>query len=102
MLKQANSGVSRRAFLEAGALAGLGTLFVQPSGASESTGSSLPLITKVIPSSGEHIPAIGIGTDSFREDLQAEIRAELQRMSQLGGSVIDPAAAYGDSEDLIG
>ncbi len=102
MLKQANSRVSRRAFLEASALAGLGTLFVKPSSASESTGSSLPLITKVIPSSGERIPAIGIGTDSFREDLQEEIRAELQRMSQLGGSLIDTAAAYGDSEDLIG
>jgi diketogulonate reductase-like aldo/keto reductase len=102
MIKQVNSGVSRRAFLEAGVLAGLGTLLTYPSAATESAGSSLPLITKAIPSSGERIPAIGIGTDSFREDLLDEIRAELQRMSELGGSVIDTAAAYGDSEALIG
>jgi aryl-alcohol dehydrogenase-like predicted oxidoreductase len=101
MIKQVLSGVSRRAFLEAGVLAGLGTLLTNPSAAAESE-ASLPLITKVIPSSGERIPAIGIGTDSFREDLLNEIRAELQRMSELGGSVIDTAAAYGDSEALIG
>ncbi len=103
MSKQANSGFSRRVFLEAGTFAGLGTLLVNPLGAIESpAASSLPLITKAIPSSGERIPAIGIGTDSFREDLQDEIRAELQRMNELGGTVIDTAAAYGDSEDLIG
>jgi aryl-alcohol dehydrogenase-like predicted oxidoreductase len=101
MFKQALSGVSRRAFLEAGVLAGVGTLLTNPSAAAESTAAQ-PLITKVIPSSGERIPAIGIGTDSFREDLLNEIRAELQRMSELGGSVIDTAAAYGDSEALIG
>jgi aryl-alcohol dehydrogenase-like predicted oxidoreductase len=101
MIKQALSGVSRRAFLEAGVLAGLGTLLTNPSAAAESAASQ-PLITKVIPSSGERLPAIGIGTDSFREDLLNEIRAELQRMSELGGSVIDTAAAYGDSEALIG
>ena len=101
MIKQALSGFSRRAFLEGGVLAGLGTLLTNPLAAADSA-ASLPLITKVIPSSGERIPAIGIGTDSFREDLLNEIRAELQRMSELGGSVIDTAAAYGDSEALIG
>jgi diketogulonate reductase-like aldo/keto reductase len=102
MIKQALSAVSRRAFLEAGVLAGLVTLLTNPSDAAEAAASSRPLVTKVIPSSGERIPAIGIGTDSFREDLQDEIRTELQRMSELGGSVIDTAAAYGDSEALIG
>ena len=101
MIKQALSGVSRRAFLEASVLAGLGTLLTNPSATAESTASQ-HLITKVIPSSGERIPAIGIGTDSFREELLNEIRTELQRMSELGGSVIDTAAAYGDSEALIG
>jgi len=62
----------------------------------------LPLITKSIPASGERLPAIGIGTDSFRESAREEIRAELGRMLELGGTVIDTAAAYGDSEALIG
>jgi diketogulonate reductase-like aldo/keto reductase len=102
MTQQANSGVSRRVFLKVGVLVSLGTLLKSPLAATESAGASLPLITKAIPSSGERIPAIGIGTDSFREDLLDEIRAELQRMSEFGGSVIDTAAAYGESEALIG
>jgi aryl-alcohol dehydrogenase-like predicted oxidoreductase len=62
----------------------------------------LPLITKAIPSSGEKLPAIGLGTDKFEFDEREPIRAEIQRMQQLGGTVIDTAAAYGDSETLIG
>ena len=64
--------------------------------------SSLPLITKPIPSTGEKLPAVGLGTDQFRADEQDAIQAEIRRMQQLGGTVIDTAAAYGDSEDLIG
>jgi len=97
-----NSNVSRRDFLEAGVVASIAHLLPCRLPAAEPAGSSLPLITKTIPSSGERIPAIGIGTDSFRDKLRDEIRAELKRMSELGGSVIDTAAAYGDSEALIG
>ena len=61
-----------------------------------------PLITKVIPVSGERIPAIGLGTDAFQRSEREPIRAEIQRMIEMGGSVIDTAAAYGDSEQLIG
>jgi aryl-alcohol dehydrogenase-like predicted oxidoreductase len=63
---------------------------------------ALPLITKAIPSSGEKLPAIGLGTDKFELDERAPILSEIQRMEQLGGTVIDTAAAYGDSETLIG
>ena len=62
----------------------------------------LPLITKAIPSSGEKIPAIGLGTDAFRDSERDAIRDEIKRMTELGGSLIDTAAAYGDSEALIG
>jgi aryl-alcohol dehydrogenase-like predicted oxidoreductase len=70
--------------------------------AAPSSAAALPLITKAIPSSGEHVPAIGIGTDSFNESAREEIRAELARMNELGATLIDTAAAYGDSEALIG
>jgi len=60
------------------------------------------LITKAIPSSGEKLPAVGLGTDKFRDSDRDAIRAEIQRMQQMGGTVIDTAAAYGDSEALIG
>lgn len=101
MNRRVNSKLSRRRFIAAGALASFGSFFARPLPADEPA-ASLPLITKVIPASGERIPAIGIGTDSFRDDLREEIRAELKRMSELGGSLIDTAAAYGDSEALIG
>jgi diketogulonate reductase-like aldo/keto reductase len=80
-----------------GALLGRGLVAAEPSAT-----AALPLITKAIPSSGERLPAIGIGTDSFSESARDEIRAELGRLASLGATVIDTAAAYGDSEALIG
>ena len=64
--------------------------------------AQLPLITRAIPASGEKLPAVGLGTDKFRSSEREAIQAEIQRMQQLGGTVIDTAAAYGDSEELIG
>jgi aryl-alcohol dehydrogenase-like predicted oxidoreductase len=97
--------LSRREFIGGGVAAGVGTLLdllppVAPAAAP--TPASLPLITRPIPSSGERLPAIGLGTDAFRTEARDEIREEIGRMTDLGGSVIDTAAAYGDSEELIG
>jgi aryl-alcohol dehydrogenase-like predicted oxidoreductase len=64
--------------------------------------ADLPPITKAIPSTGEKLPVIGLGTDQFRSSERDAIQAEIQRMQQMGGKVIDTAAAYGDSEALIG
>lgn len=84
-----------------GALAvGAGTLLSRS--ALAASGAPLPLITKVIPASGERLPAIGLGTDKFELDEREPIVAEIHRMQELGGTVIDTAAAYGDSETLIG
>ena len=91
--------LSRREVLALGAGAGLSAL--RPAWAADA-GAELPLITKAIPSTGEKLPAVGLGTDKFRESDRDAIRAEIQRMQQMGGTVIDTAAAYGDSEALIG
>lgn len=101
MSRHGYSCVSRREFIEAGIGASVGAWLAGALPAAAAP-AALPLITKVIPASGERIPAIGIGTDSFREGVREDIRAELKRMSELGGSLIDTAAAYGDSEKLIG
>ncbi|MBV8910916.1 MAG: aldo/keto reductase [Gammaproteobacteria bacterium] len=110
---------SRRGFIGAGGALGLGGLLAGRVAAAAAAGapgvaaaetavtagppaSSLPLITKPIPASGERIPAIGLGTDSFREDLRDEIGAELKRMIELGGTVVDTSDDYGDSEAIIG
>jgi len=60
------------------------------------------VITRPIPSSGEQVPVIGIGTNQFgRADYNA-VKAVLERMHALGGRVIDTAAGYGGSEAAIG
>jgi aryl-alcohol dehydrogenase-like predicted oxidoreductase len=94
---------SRRHVLCSGLTAGVSLALRAPSwAATGNVAEGLPLITKSIPSSGEKLPAIGLGTDQFRRAESAAIQAEIQRMRQMGGTVIDTAAAYGDSEEVIG
>ncbi|HEV2702285.1 MAG TPA: aldo/keto reductase [Steroidobacteraceae bacterium] len=92
--------VSRRTALCGALAAGAGGLLSRP--ALGIAAPTLPLITKAIPSSGEKLPAIGLGTDKFELNEREAILAEIQRMEQLGGTVIDTAAAYGDAESLVG
>lgn len=90
---------SRREALRLGlAAAGAATSLLPPAWAD----NALPLLTRVIPSTGEKLPVVGLGTDQFRSSEREVIQAEIQRMEQLGGTVIDTAAAYGDSEAVIG
>jgi aryl-alcohol dehydrogenase-like predicted oxidoreductase len=64
--------------------------------------TALAPVFKAIPSTGEKLPVVGLGTDQFRASERDAIQAEIQRLHQLSGTVIDTAAAYGDSEELIG
>jgi len=92
--------LSRRDALGGVLAVGAGAVLSMP--ASAASASSLPLITKAIPSTGERLPAIGLGSDKFKVDERAAIQAEIRRLQELGGTVIDTAAAYGDAESLIG
>jgi len=92
--------LSRRAALEgalAAAFAAALPCFALPADA-----ASLPVIRKRIPSSGELLPVVGIGTNSFRDAEYGELRQILERMHALGGRLIDTAARYGESEEVIG
>lgn len=60
-----------------------------------------------IPSSGEMLPVVGLGTwQQFdvgpSEDARAPLKAVLRRMVQLGGSVVDSSPMYGRAERVIG
>jgi aryl-alcohol dehydrogenase-like predicted oxidoreductase len=71
----------------------------------EQAGRTLPPITKAIPSTGEELPVIGLGTNAYGVSTEEEIatrREVLRHMSGLGGKVIDTARAYGESEAVIG
>jgi aryl-alcohol dehydrogenase-like predicted oxidoreductase len=86
--------------IETGLLAGVGAALA--TWATAANPSSLPVIKKRIPSTGEEIPVMGIGTNAFRGANYAQLRDILRRMHELKGSVIDTAAMYGDSEAVIG
>lgn len=69
---------------------------------SVTSAADLKRISKKIPSSGERIPVIGLGTIWFRDAQYEDLKAVIARMVALGGTVIDTAAAYGESEGVIG
>jgi aryl-alcohol dehydrogenase-like predicted oxidoreductase len=94
--------MSRRDALRSGLAAGAALTLRHRVWAATSAPAQLPLITKAIPITGEKLPPVGLGTDQFRSSERDAIQAEIQRMNQMGGTVIDTAAAYGDSESLIG
>jgi aryl-alcohol dehydrogenase-like predicted oxidoreductase len=67
--------------------------------------ANLPLITKPIPSTGEQLPVIGLGTNAYSvntPEQMAPLRDILAQMSKMGGKVIDTARVYGRSEEVIG
>jgi aryl-alcohol dehydrogenase-like predicted oxidoreductase len=63
-------------------------------------------IMTTIPSSGEQLPAVGIGTRDFRSDTNAEemqrFRETLETFYATGGRVIDTSPNYGEAETVIG
>ena len=69
--------------------------------------NSLDLHQRSIPSSGERIPVIGLGTwiqfDVPKDDPEMDqLQAVLQNMMDQGGRVIDSSPMYGRSEENIG
>ena len=68
---------------------------------------ALPLVRKPIPSSGEMLPVIGIGTArrydvGAGEDARGPLREVIRRFAELGGTLIDTAPSYGNAESVVG
>ncbi len=69
--------------------------------------SEAKLITRAIPSTGERLPVVGLGSSATfaqvarGEDITA-LRAVFKQMAELGGTVFDTAPAYGASEEVAG
>src|SRR5207249_7276001 len=73
----------------------------------EAKNESSAILTRTIPSSGEKLPVIGLGTwRAFDVDLNADIRKQLEEVLslfvKLGGRVIDSSPMYGRAEEVIG
>lgn len=101
--------LSRRDLLKLGAGAGA----YLAAGARSLHGAAAPsrdgeIVTKPIPSSGERIPVIGIGTRDYGtgpdETAQSQFRETLAAFVEHGGTVIDTSANYGrgTSETVLG
>jgi aryl-alcohol dehydrogenase-like predicted oxidoreductase len=64
------------------------------------------LITRAIPSSGENIPTVGLGTasvfDTANEATRRKAAAVIQALLANGGRIIDTASTYGDAEVVVG
>ncbi|TXN19620.1 aldo/keto reductase [Methylobacterium sp. WL9] len=96
--------LSRRSLIAGAAGAGLLPLVRSPAHAAQ---TETDLLMRKIPSSGEGLPAIGIGTSRRYEveptpDKIAPLREAVERFVALGGRVIDTAPSYGTAEDVLG
>ena len=64
------------------------------------------LLARAIPSTGERLPAVGLGTaqvfDSNDEGMRQKAAAVLQALIAGGGRLVDTSSVYGDAEAVIG
>src|SRR5262245_1754729 len=95
--------LTRRAFV--GSMTGFGATTALPAfGQGPASGA---ILKKTIPSTGEQIPAIGLGTwitfNVGNDERQRAARAQvMQTFFNRGGSLIDSSPMYGSSEAVIG
>jgi aryl-alcohol dehydrogenase-like predicted oxidoreductase len=64
-----------------------------------------PLVTKAVPSTGERLAVLGVGTNNYSPTTPEERSARREVLAGLtaaGASVIDTAPAYRQSEEVIG
>ncbi|HUH59638.1 MAG TPA: aldo/keto reductase [Candidimonas sp.] len=97
--------ISRRDYLALSVAIGAGSVFGP--GALWADGKSAKLITRPIPSSGERLPVVGLGSSATFSS--AADRQDTERLEQVfrafvghGGSVFDTAPSYGGSEAVAG
>ncbi|GLZ88809.1 aldo/keto reductase [Metapseudomonas resinovorans] len=99
------TGITRAEFLRLSA--GTALLAMSPFSLAADMGQQ-PLRRRTIPSSGEQLPVIGIGTyrgfDISRNATEAwaDCRKVLEELFAGGGSVIDSSPMYGQAEEVVG
>jgi len=97
------SKITRRNFLQGLCMMSVGMAFVPMT----AYGQNRKPITRTIPSSGERIPVIGMGTSrTFDVGDDPQARRQLQEVLQAffdnGGALIDSSPMYGNAEEVVG
>ena len=97
------SGMGRRSFMAASALAGVGAAL----GARAQRRGGEDMLTREVPRTGEAVPVIGLGTwQTFDVGASPEERAPrlevLRQFLAAGGRVIDSSPMYGRAEEVTG
>src|SRR6185503_8316279 len=95
--------LSRRSIIKAG-IGFSASFFARPV---DVFAQAQPLLRKKIPSSGETIPIIGIGTARRYEEVKNDaekvpLRETIKQFQALGGTVIDSSPSYGTAEAVVG
>ena len=95
--------IHRRTMIKAGAVLGA-SIFLEPA---RVLAQSQPLLQKKIPSSGELLPIVGIGTARRYEDVKNDaekvpLKETIRQFHALGGKVIDSSPSYGTAEAVVG
>jgi diketogulonate reductase-like aldo/keto reductase len=93
--------MNRRSWLQLLGYAGVGHVVAQPAAPTPA------LLTKAIPSSGEQIPVVGLGTwITFNVGKDPQGRQQSTEVMRAffagGGRVIDSSPMYGSSQDVVG
>ncbi len=95
--------LTRRNLIKLGAGAGVASLSA-PWGALLAADTAVHMTT--IPSSGQKIPSVGIGTNRYRGNVEsgdmAQLAQTLDAFHKAGGRVIDTSPNYGNSEEVLG
>jgi diketogulonate reductase-like aldo/keto reductase len=105
--KRRNARLTRREAAKLIAVGAAGLVFPINASRAQTPNESSVMLTHVIPSSGEELPVIGLGTwNVFDVDLTPENTKQLGEVLslfvKLGGRVIDSSPMYGRSEEVIG
>ena len=101
------AGISRRSAVRMISAGAAGLLLQVQAARAQSSGESSKMLSRAIPSSGEKLPVIGLGTwQTFDVDAseaeQRPLQDVLTTFVKLGGRVIDSSPMYGRAEEVIG
>jgi aryl-alcohol dehydrogenase-like predicted oxidoreductase len=100
-MNRPSGDLSRRDALKVGLGVGL-ALTIDRLDLFAATTQQSALIQKAIPSTGEKIPVIGMGTARYFDAVTPELREVIKRFPDLGGRVIDMSPSYSSAESVVG